>query len=723
MPWRGTPLAVARAATLTGMRNTAMTKCIYLITAMTLATFGCSAAPGDAESLGSTEQEATYFADRDWPLTDGVVNIPYEIDPNIPTFAQQNFIPALNYIEDATGQRFQFLPRAGERQYLRFAAGAASLSHSAHCGIGNTGGLQQCTFRLPQVVGIAHLRDGSSTPLRVYFADGTMRATRLNDLQASSSGNVPVTFPTNPQTGEPYRAGDIAGIGWSGYMIVWYTNGYVSKGSETDLGSIKAPTRFTGYSYEQPIASGQSITVKLKLAAVTISPRGIAHAYWLDPRKTTVGQGPAIRHTQASSSTNLVGAAADDFLMNVPHSMSEDLVAMAFDEQAHLHSFFQEAGLRAEGSNTDYAQFGDASITTTPHAGFNTVLHELGHALGFHHEQQRPDRNDFVVGKATGGDWDIESSASVLGGYDFASIMQYDSTPGKLYRVDGSQFSKNYNAFSWRDLRALLVDHGLEDPESNPDAEARAAADLAAASDRAGRGQVYSVAAGRIYADIVAVDADGFGNTRAYYLHAPPSGSAAPTRVTTSNGTTYDLARHEVGRGDVAIQLPAVDGTQIDPYSIVGMAISDGSTLTWFKSDRGTCASHLYWSRGSFTVLDSLRSAACVALPAGYSPDQIREISRYRYGGVTRFLTVYDDGKFSVGVTNSLASVSGGTFELAPDPSLSLPNPAHILGFTLSGRNASFFLGCEDVNHTCQGDEYRVLTISDFVSHLPAQFQ
>ena len=63
-----------------------------------------------------------------------------------------------------------------------------------------------------------------------------------------------------------------------------------------------------------------------------------------------------------------------------------------------------------------------------------TILHELGHAIGFHHEQSRTDRDDYITvhwdNIATSSEYNYEkaASASNLAPYDLDSIMHYAST-------------------------------------------------------------------------------------------------------------------------------------------------------------------------------------------------------------------------------------------------------------------------------------------------------
>ncbi|WP_412030197.1 M12 family metallopeptidase [Deinococcus yunweiensis] len=67
--------------------------------------------------------------------------------------------------------------------------------------------------------------------------------------------------------------------------------------------------------------------------------------------------------------------------------------------------------------------------------GRRHILHEMAHAAGFWHEQQRPDRDQFIdivwnniPEKAQKPNYGIWPGTTAFGGYDFASIMHYPFT-------------------------------------------------------------------------------------------------------------------------------------------------------------------------------------------------------------------------------------------------------------------------------------------------------
>jgi len=67
-------------------------------------------------------------------------------------------------------------------------------------------------------------------------------------------------------------------------------------------------------------------------------------------------------------------------------------------------------------------------------ASLGTVLHELGHALGMAHEQERPDRNRYVtirwqnIQRGRESNFDLERNAYTGQPYDYYSVMHYGRT-------------------------------------------------------------------------------------------------------------------------------------------------------------------------------------------------------------------------------------------------------------------------------------------------------
>ncbi len=128
-----------------------------------------------------------------------------------------------------------------------------------------------------------------------------------------------------------------------------------------------------------------------------------------------------------------------------PSNQADALAAMALIEGVSSMTFV------ARTSETDYVVFTDAggnnsfigriggpqTININAWSVHYVIVHEIMHAMGIYHEQSRPDRNTFVQinsgnicqnccsGGPCDGNFDIEAGASIVGPYDFDSVMHY----------------------------------------------------------------------------------------------------------------------------------------------------------------------------------------------------------------------------------------------------------------------------------------------------------
>lgn len=179
--------------------------------------------------------------------------------------------------------------------------------------------------------------------------------------------------------------------------------------------------------------------------------------------------------------SSLSAAAREDFLDAVDHW--EEHTGLSFVEDASASDRIHVRG--GSGCSSYVGKIGGAqALTLSPTCGRGAAIHEIGHAMGFFHEQARSDRDEHVtvhMNRVQSGrehnfrTWEQRGQAGMdIGPYDVGSIMHYGSwafatgscwsgnTSGcTITHLDGSYITENQrNGLSSGDLAGIQELYG-----------------------------------------------------------------------------------------------------------------------------------------------------------------------------------------------------------------------------------------------------------------------
>jgi hypothetical protein len=604
---------------------------------------------------------------------DGLVVVPYEFRAGTPQVTMDKFYDAMFYLETIFNRQLIFVPKNGPQKellhpellrlswlhlkWIHFFADQSNLGYSDHIGAGSPVSI---STRNSDIVEMDVLDD-----VTAWYSDNSYSTGTVGDPDGiSGKGRSAVAWPVNPRTGAAYGSDQVVAIETksNGRVYAWYNNGYYSSGTAAAPGSVSAPAKYATGKISVP--GGLAFTLSPNdVVGVAFSGVNRLYAYY----KTSASGLLVSRGDETDFSSGWAPRAA-----HLPDDLEADqIVAMAFDRNNHLWTWLTD-GILLEGTATDLEFYGRQGWKNESTSGLGTSVHEIMHALGFYHEQQRPDR-DAYLNVINGADkWALEAGAKIVNGYDFASVMQYAGATDKATRIDGSLYDMQRSGLSFRDVEELSLNYGFSYPSQQADIEAHE--DILIG--KTGRGIMYSPAAGYSSSDILGVDVSINGRFYAWYSFNGGRRSC---------GTSYDLDR---ACPSAKVTFPSLNGARFTVDEMRAAAISDNdNTYTWYSRADESCPSGLWRTSGSTQNPGSSSAAVCVTMPDGYLADNVMDIALGRLNGNQTVFAFYDDGRISAGSTANLGSLRGPT-EYSFDRQRT---PHKLVGFAIESGTAYFF--------------------------------
>lgn len=360
--------------------------------------------------------------------------VPYVIDPNFPDPSRATL--AIQHWREKTNVRF--VERTNESDYVTFRTGSGCSSM-----IGRQGGNQAITLSMgegPSSIAAVGIDRGANS---VYYFYKRGFATAGTTARADAKRtHFKYTLPAGKTTSNLIDVGFNA----QGHVVAWYNDGTFSEGSITNFAQYAAPASYA-------LASGKTAADVLGFA---IDGSNAAYAFYKDG---TYSKGTASNLASAISS-NAFAAHATESIANIAH--------VDVGANGSFQAFYAD-GKTSTGTVSNLGSQSPATLSRVAfpgHCAVGQAIHEIGHAVGYFHEQTRQDRDNYVtintanISSGHGHNFQKYSGGNDVGPYDYGSIMHYGSyafsSNGQptIVRKDGSTIDGQRLSLSTGDVAA-----------------------------------------------------------------------------------------------------------------------------------------------------------------------------------------------------------------------------------------------------------------------------